>query len=381
MRNPRRIQAAGNSGLCGDITIDSKEDIKSNRPRKRTEGILFYIHDENGVTKEMYMEDVPEYLKRNYGVEENNSNKMHWLNKPWWWGFVDESAVNYFRITPVGQQWLDIVTSNKEDKRESLMRLMLDQGTRIKYPNPATPKVDPTVSVRPFILLFYLFLKYEYLTYDELTCVLPYVTDASYLDENDELDFKNLGTLGERYTKLFAWDIVDFIKLGAISVTKTDDGDHYSLNPEYVDYVKYYYGKYTALDIFLNGAKAVKGYLANKSIVRDSKVPTKVKQRDLYKEVLTGASADWHTAADGNLGCQAHHIIPLEQKNHYMKKYGVNIDSEDYCITFLCETHRKLHEAKFEEKKELIVKMFNWLSDDAKSKIDLTLDKFFEIYK
>ena len=53
MRNPRRIQAAGNSGLCGDITIDSKEDIKSNRPRKRTEGILFYIHDENGVTKEI----------------------------------------------------------------------------------------------------------------------------------------------------------------------------------------------------------------------------------------------------------------------------------------------------------------------------------------
>lgn len=382
MRVTKRIQAAGNSGLCGDITNDTIHDTKTNRTWKRSEGILSYIQNKNGVTKKAYTEGISEYLARNYGIKENDSYKQHWVNRPLWWSFVEFAPTGEYRTTPVGRQYRNILKSNDPDKREQLSMLLLEQGTRIQYPNLGTPRVDPSVRVRPIALIFYLFLKYKSLTYDELTCTLPYITDASYLDDNNDLDFKNLGKLGERYVKLLSWDITDFIKLGLILVDKTGDEVTYKLNPKYVADVKYYYGKYTAMDLFLPSAEGVRAYVLNdKDNSRDGKLSKTVKRRDDYTDVFTGVPASWHSASDGEFGCRMHHIIPIEKKDYYIKNYGVNTDSEEYCITVRCETHNRIHESLFEEKRDLVIAMFNWLSDEAKAKIDLTLDKLFDLYK
>lgn len=380
MRIKNRIQAVGNSGLCGDISKTTEKDLKNTRSMKRLIATLLYTKTNNGTTREKYKVEIPKFLYKNYGVKSNKSNIMHWLRKPLLWMFLELSASNYFRITLAGQKCLDILTSDAPNKKDLLIELLLDQGTRVHYPNPAANRVSDEVSVLLFRLLFCLLLKHEKLTYNDLTCVFPYITNSDFLNANYELDFMNLGNLGECYTKLLEWDIADFINLGVILVHKNSDGKYYTINPEYIDLVKRYYGMYTDIDMFfVSGAKHLLDIRNTTKEARDSTLAKIVKQRDKFTDVLTGQTADWD-AEKGEPGCVVHHIIPFNRKAHYQKEYNVNIDSPEYCVTVSYETHGRIHSGLFEFKEALITKMHNFLSEEAKNKIGLTKEKLFNEY-
>lgn len=397
-RLKERQQVPGNGKLFSSRFCSSNEDIH------RSIGVLEWIADGREYTEKEFIGNVKDELYKCYGHEKNKSCEVHFANNLIFYGFLEKRGKDRLRISLSGRDLLDEITSQNCDERRCV-EIVLNAMQNVKYPNLATKRVAENVKSKPFCILFRTLLREKFITGKFLRFQLPYVINAKSLDFNPDLKISML-KCGPHYHKWDQWVVSMLVNIGVLESEKSNytdedfvrltDNPVYSdsdrkimkaayskiitISTEFRDLVEYYYGDLSVKDLFHNEDVYNAGVRCGKKYNRDSSHVEMVKNRDNFTCRLTGHQSLWKSKGNNKPYCTAHHILPVEFREEILEEYRVDVDSPEYMITISGDIHDCIHKGTDLDRIELLRQAYNCLLDESKSKIDLTEEKYFELY-
>ena len=78
---------------------------------------------------------------------------------------------------------------------------------------------------------------------------------------------------------------------------------------------------------------------------------------------------------------EAHHLIPRKYQQLYYDELHINIDCVQNIVALCPNCHRTLHHSIFEEKEEILKRLYELKKEDLMSiGIDITLDELISYY-
>jgi hypothetical protein len=362
---------------------------------------------------------IKEDMYKCFGKNINNTCGEHRFNNLEYHNLIEKYDFDKVRLTISGRSLIREIIS-KDCSESECIKSVLSAFTEVKAKSVATKRVSDNIKVYVYRALFYFILKNGFITGEFLTYNFPYITNASILETNPDLNI-DLLLSGQFYSKWVVWGIQSLINIGIIKVNfKKVDGDiddkkfnarisaiennkdlnnktkntyvnylkkwyftELYLSPKWKKEVEHYFGHFSVNDLFYSDESYRAGFMAGRKVkpVRNYKIIEFAKKRDNYTCQLTGIKLNWN-GADGKTYCELHHILRMYKQAYYLKKYNFDIDIPELTITLHPEIHRKIENAPLSEKKDLLDKLFDdFISDEIKERLELAREEFYKLYE
>lgn len=104
-------------------------------------------------------------------------------------------------------------------------------------------------------------------------------------------------------------------------------------------------------------------------------------QKYAYKCCANNEHVTFTSKSHGNQYMEAHHLIPRKYQQLYYDELNVNIDCVQNIVALCPNCHRTLHHSTFEEKEEILKRLYELKKEDLMSiGIDITLDELMSYY-
>ena len=377
-----RWQAPGN----GQLFDSSLEEWETNLWSKRRIGILDYIDNEGEVKKEIFKEEIGDYLQINYGQDPNDSDKGHFFTSLEFVGFIRNND-NLLSLSIDGKNFLNSMLNGDYDDalKYFILRLL-----KTSYPNNATKFNN--LSLFPFRIMFKLmsensehggkinkkmfFFDIPYITnYDELLTVLYKLKNKKYLECLDKTSKKDLKLRKNNfYEKWYTWVVGSLREMNILKETGNIRNSYITLDDSVREFIQGFVDGMEYSDMFFESEKKfdeVKNRISCKP--RNPLVIKNVLDKCNYncffdENHITFPSNNRRNYVEG------HHIIPVALNDSFSEE----LDCEENVIALCPNCHRAMHYAKNEYKEELLSYILE--NNEEFDKFNLSLEDMKEIY-
>ena len=175
----------------------------------RTIGVLSYIKEHSQdfgyVTQVVFLEEIKNYLLKNFHENPNESVGSHFYRPALFYGFLHINASKHLSLSIEGNLFLN--SYNKQDYLEC-KKLILNQLDNATYPNKATEKIK-TLKLFPFRILFKLLLDNKHLhssfISQSLVHICAYKDMQTYIQTKSIDDITTLDVDSSKYKKFNTW--------------------------------------------------------------------------------------------------------------------------------------------------------------------------------
>lgn len=263
MSDRYRWQAPGN----GRLFDTSLEEWETSLMSQRCIGVLNYIDENPLVEKEIFEEEIAEYLKFHYAHDPNDSNKGHFFRSLEFVGFI-RNIDNLLSLSIDGKNFLRAMLNKEFD--EALKYYIL-QLLKTSYPNHATR--DNELSLFPFRIMFKLmsdnskheglinkkmfFLDIPFITNEaDVITVLYKLHNKKYLEYLDETPKKELKLESDRfYEKWYTWVVASLRELNILKEVGNRRNSYITLNDGVKDFIQGIVDEMEYEDMFFESEK------------------------------------------------------------------------------------------------------------------------------
>ncbi|OED30395.1 HNH endonuclease signature motif containing protein [Methanosphaera sp. WGK6] len=359
MAEKYRWQVAGN----GNPFDSNLEFWDSNKMSTRSIGVLEFFKENGPITVSNYEESICNYLKENYKLDENKSNKRHFYRPLEFVGFI-RNIDDELSLSVDGKNFLEAIKKKDYIKAKEFYLYQLLQSS---YPNSATKSVK--LSLYPFRIIFKLLLE-EPIPVEWFLYRIPYIRNYE--------DFKNRINIHEKeYDKWKTWVLPYWEKWNIIEYVTENDIEKIKLVENKRDFLNGFLKEETYENMFF---KTDFQYVSTKSLkkhTRNYNLSVSVLEKSRYNCFFDKNHITFPSKSRPNY-VEAHHIIPLARENSFQ---SVKLDCKENIIPLCPNCHRKIHYAKMKSKENMLEHMLDHLLKFEKfKKLNLDINDLKEFY-
>ncbi|AOX43736.1 hypothetical protein S100390_v1c03930 [Spiroplasma sp. NBRC 100390] len=364
-------QAPGNGNIFDSLL--SEKDCSKAYMTYRTIWVLKFFYEKEQVEDNKELENkLYEYLKSNFkNFEDNKSVKSHFYKPALFYGLLTKKVVEnkkFLELSIDGKIFLNNYNNNKfEEAINHFIICML----RTSYPNSATKEVKD-IFLFPFRIMFYLLLKRNFLTKNEVEFYLPYIKkpiDVIQFDDfikRDDLSFK-------KYDKFNTWVIKSLVKTEIINL----ENNRYSINNNVKKFLEDTLSD--SIESFFFDDLKDESYLEKKYNIKSTKVK---RNKKIVDQILSKSGNKCFfdkkhysfTSPKMDNYLEAHHIVPVSMKDSFSQ----DLDVEENMIAICPNCHKSFHYSINDNKIKIIDEV--WKKKTSLSKLKITKNEILQIY-
>ena len=353
---------------------------------QRCIGVLNYIDENPLVEKEIFEEEIAEYLQFNYGHNPNDSNKGHFFRSLEFVGFI-RNIDNLLSLSIDGKNFLNSMLNKEFDKA---LKSYILQLLKTSYPNHAT--IDNELSLFPFRIMFKLMsensahkglinkkmflIDIPFITSEEdVITVLYKLQNKKYLEYLDETPKNELKIAYDRfYEKWYTWVVASLREMNILKEIGNRRNSYLTLDDSVKDFIQGIVDEMKYEDMFFKTEKKfdeVKNRIRCQP--RNPSVISNVLEESNYTCFFSENHKTFPSINRPNY-VEGHHIIPVALNDSFSEE----LDCEDNVIALCPNCHKAMHYAKNDYKEELL----SYILENNKkfSKFELSLEDMKEIY-